>query len=196
MQDLRAGQIVYDFTSDEDTITEASLKHGHVVGVSHKCRVIGCSGQRVRVKWPDDRHTLPCSTSMVYRREPFIVKSFRLIGDSWLIGKHPVIRNLVAVEVTPNTDMTADDWKALAAATPREADGKTPMQMPCNWSVDDVTYCMLDEMGKPFSEVLELVKNRDLMSEILTQFQENLATHDWTYDMEDAIEHCIEEHRS
>lgn len=39
---------------------EGSLE-GVLTGSTHMCRLEGCSGIRISVKWPDGKHTYPCS---------------------------------------------------------------------------------------------------------------------------------------
>jgi len=99
-------------------------------------------------------------------------------------------------DVKSNTDMSMDDWKLLSEAVPKLRPNSQygPIQMPCNWSADDLMNCMVNEMDMSMPDMVALLKDRDLVYAILAQFQENLATHDWTEDMVDAVKHCLEEH--
>lgn len=193
MKDLKEGQTVYAFTDNKENITEACIETGITTGSSFPCALAGCSGRRISVKWEDRKITYPCSKDMFYRSTSFYSTSIRIDADSWLIGTHPL---LDVVEF--NIDITPEHQKELHRVTPKEpfrskdSDGDRPMQMPCNWSVDDVVECMITNMDMSFTEVYELVQDRDLMYEILSQFQENLASHDWTMDMEDSIKQSLE----
>ena len=37
---------------------------GETTGATHHCRMEGCTGRRVTVKWPDGKITHPCSKGM------------------------------------------------------------------------------------------------------------------------------------
>lgn len=191
MTDLKAEQKVYALPGNDV---------GRTTGNSHSCMLEGCSGQRIAVKWEDGSHTYPCSRGMIYRKILFWSSSLKLDADSWVIGIHPSMEN---VEGNPesSTDMTLEHWEELRRVTPKEPfrsldddDGGRPMQMPCNWSVDDVLECMIDEMDMSFAQTHELIQNRDLMYEILSQFQEDLASDgSWMELLKDIIEDKIEE---
>jgi len=56
---FEAGRKVYSRTYDEVGLT---------TGSTHACPMSGCSGLRVAVKWPDGRHTFPCSRGMALRQ--------------------------------------------------------------------------------------------------------------------------------
>lgn len=107
------------------------------------------------------------------------------------------MKDLFADEVY-GTELTLEHRKELDRVSPKEPfrslddDGDRPMQMPYNWSVDDMTGCMIDEMDMPFSQVHQLLQDRDLMYKILTKFQENLVSRDWMEDLEDAIKDQLE----
>lgn len=53
-------QLVYD---------KAGAEAGLVTGSVHRCRMEGCRGNRVSVRWPDGRTTYPCSRGLVYRAD-------------------------------------------------------------------------------------------------------------------------------
>lgn len=38
--------------------------HGTVTGNTERCRLEGCGGYRIRVKWPDGQVTKPCSDGL------------------------------------------------------------------------------------------------------------------------------------
>ena len=37
---------------------------GHTEGKAHRCRLEGCSGMRLHVKWNDEKMTYPCTKGM------------------------------------------------------------------------------------------------------------------------------------
>ena len=41
---------------------------GVATGGQHLCRLHGCTGVRIAVRWPDGRHTFPCSKGIVAKR--------------------------------------------------------------------------------------------------------------------------------
>jgi len=41
---------------------------GIVTGARYPCRLEGCSGMRISVRWPDGKHTFPCSKGIVARK--------------------------------------------------------------------------------------------------------------------------------
>lgn len=109
------------------------------------------------------------------------------------------MKDLFANEVYA-AELTLEHRKELDRVTPKEPfrslddDGDRPMQMPCNWCADDVTGCMLEEMDMPFAQVHRLLQDRDLMYDILSQFQEDLASDGgWMEVLKDIIEDKIEE---
>lgn len=44
-------------------MTAAGTESGVVVG-SRRCQMAGCLGLRLIVRWPDGRHTMPCTKGM------------------------------------------------------------------------------------------------------------------------------------
>lgn len=52
MSDWEEGTVIY---SRDGAIA------GRATGSTHKCRLDGCRGVRVSVKWPDGQNTFPCS---------------------------------------------------------------------------------------------------------------------------------------
>ena len=50
-----------------------AAQDGYATGSTHLCGMEGCTGRRVSVKWPDGRHTFPCSKGL----EPYM--------DGWRI---------------------------------------------------------------------------------------------------------------
>lgn len=42
---------------------------GEANGNTHHCRLHGCNGLRVSVRWPDGSHTFPCSKGMTQKRD-------------------------------------------------------------------------------------------------------------------------------
>lgn len=42
----------------------AGTEFGLTTGSTHHCRMEGCTGRRVTVKWPDGKVTHPCSKGM------------------------------------------------------------------------------------------------------------------------------------
>ncbi len=55
---VKKGQRVY--TADANS-------YGLATGSTHLCRLEGCRGLRVSVRWPDGGHTYPCSAGLVER---------------------------------------------------------------------------------------------------------------------------------
>ncbi|MHA2045438.1 MAG: hypothetical protein ACW99G_11635 [Candidatus Thorarchaeota archaeon] len=240
MENLSAGQLVYDFSNDEEVTDYSDIcaNTGVTNGNSHKCRLAGCSGIRIHVKWKDGKWTYPCSKGMTYRVTPFNVPSvkMKLIGGCWIIGVLPSTHSEglpsngeIRVEVNQNCPICGEDnivdviakteemevwtecehlygvqvegrlskeptaklqfvdWHMVRDATPKESDGE-PLQMPCNWSADDLSGCLIDEMKLPFETVMKLMQDRDFVSASLGQFQENLASNgQWINDMADAV---------
>ena len=41
---------------------------GVTTGAQHKCALSGCTGMRISVRWPDGKHTFPCSKGIVAKR--------------------------------------------------------------------------------------------------------------------------------
>ncbi len=50
--------IIYDSKGEE---------HGTTTGGKYPCRLDGCTGQRIGVRWPDGSITFPCSQGLKYR---------------------------------------------------------------------------------------------------------------------------------
>lgn len=98
-------------------------------------------------------------------------------------------------DVESNTDMTDEHWQAMRKVVAKGDDGEA-VQMPGNWSAEDVMECMTNDLGMPFHKVMLLIRQKDLMLEILEEFHQNLAAHGWSQDMEDAITHVLEEHEA
>jgi len=48
---------------------------GVVTSTSRRCSMEGCNGIRVGVRWPDGKHTFPCTKGMV-----------QVSPDTWRIG--------------------------------------------------------------------------------------------------------------
>ena len=50
-----------------DTIVERApgTMQGVFTGAAYKCRLEGCNGRRLAVKWEDGKHTHPCSRGLV-----------------------------------------------------------------------------------------------------------------------------------
>ena len=42
---------------------------GDLTGASHRCQLDGCTGRRLSVRWPDGRHTFPCTQGMNVRED-------------------------------------------------------------------------------------------------------------------------------
>lgn len=40
---------------------------GHATGSTHPCRLEGCKGVRITVRWPDDKITYPCSKGLEFK---------------------------------------------------------------------------------------------------------------------------------
>jgi len=67
MNDLfEAGTIIWDRT--------CSLQ-GVATGASYPCRLAGCNGIRITVRWPDGKHTHPCSKGIVARDGKWKIRS-------------------------------------------------------------------------------------------------------------------------
>jgi len=50
--------------------SKASKKDGEVgvlTGGCHRCTLEGCTGRRLAVRWPDGKHTFPCTKGMLTR---------------------------------------------------------------------------------------------------------------------------------
>jgi len=48
-----------------DTIISREGEHrGKATGTRFKCRLAGCNGMRITVKWPDGKVTFPCSRGL------------------------------------------------------------------------------------------------------------------------------------
>jgi hypothetical protein len=41
---------------------------GTTTGAQHHCKLHGCTGMRIAVRWPDGKHTFPCSKGIVAKR--------------------------------------------------------------------------------------------------------------------------------
>lgn len=41
---------------------------GVATGSQQTCRLSGCTGLRISVRWPDGKHTFPCSKGIVAKR--------------------------------------------------------------------------------------------------------------------------------
>jgi hypothetical protein len=48
----------------DKVVNRAGTETGRVVGSGRWCRLEGCGGWRVPVRWPDGRLTWPCSKGM------------------------------------------------------------------------------------------------------------------------------------
>lgn len=53
-----------------------SQVHGLLTGTGYRCRLEGCSGMRLGVKWPEGNLTWPCSKGLTQNAD----------GKSWRIG--------------------------------------------------------------------------------------------------------------
>lgn len=42
--------------------------NGVATGATHRCRLEGCTGRRITVRWGDGRITHPCSKAMLFDR--------------------------------------------------------------------------------------------------------------------------------
>ncbi|MBF3053552.1 hypothetical protein HKW90_03945 [Pseudomonas aeruginosa] len=56
----RTQHLVYD---------QAGGEAGMATGAVHRCRMEGCRGERVSVRWPDGHFTYPCSRGLVLRTD-------------------------------------------------------------------------------------------------------------------------------
>lgn len=45
-------------------VARDGLMEGVATGSSYPCRMEGCIGLRISVKWPDGKHTFPCSKGL------------------------------------------------------------------------------------------------------------------------------------
>jgi len=63
------------FGSDHKVYSRDGTDIGLTTGSHHSCRLEGCSGLRISVKWSDGTHTYPCSKGMSYEMD----------DDSWQI---------------------------------------------------------------------------------------------------------------
>lgn len=63
------------------TTKEGDLEAGFTTGSYHNCQMDGCNGVRLSVKWPDGKHTFPCTKGMELRTD--MVKGKKLY--TWLI---------------------------------------------------------------------------------------------------------------
>lgn len=45
-------------------LTRNGKEKGQTTGAAHKCRLDGCSGWRITVRWPDGKLSYPCSRGM------------------------------------------------------------------------------------------------------------------------------------
>jgi len=62
------------FTKGTVILSRGGKLKGVATGSQHKCMLEGCRGVRVAVKWPDGKHTFPCSEGIIAK------------GGKWRIG--------------------------------------------------------------------------------------------------------------
>lgn len=53
----------------EERVISRNGEIGIPTGNTQKCRLEGCRGIRLSVKWPDNRYTYPCTKGMTYNIE-------------------------------------------------------------------------------------------------------------------------------
>lgn len=53
----------------DQVFDQAGTTAGLATGANHACRMDGCSGQRVSVRWPDGALTFPCSRGLIARAD-------------------------------------------------------------------------------------------------------------------------------
>ena len=61
-------------TKGEVIVSRDNKLKGLFTGAHHRCKLDGCNGRRLSVKWEDGTHTFPCSKGLVVR------------GGRWRIG--------------------------------------------------------------------------------------------------------------
>lgn len=50
----------------EEVVSRDRAMTGKATGGTRHCRLEGCTGRRIGVRWPDKHITWPCSKGMVY----------------------------------------------------------------------------------------------------------------------------------
>lgn len=48
----------------QDPVTTRGGETGRATGSTHRCRMHGCNGRRITVRWPDRKITHPCTKGM------------------------------------------------------------------------------------------------------------------------------------
>lgn len=49
-------------------------EEGRLTGASHICRLSGCTGLKLTVKWADGTHTFPCTKGMLYGDGKWVIQ--------------------------------------------------------------------------------------------------------------------------
>ncbi len=62
------------FERDTAILSRDGKLTGITTGSQYLCRLHGCGGMRIAVRWPDGKHTFPCSKGIVAK------------GGKWRIG--------------------------------------------------------------------------------------------------------------
>lgn len=168
---------------------------GKLSGRSHDCQLADCNGLLLSTQWPDGSWTYPCTSGMVLVQRPMrdVEHDAKIEPGMWLIPRTASVAEDLHDALPDLNPPDTAGWIAIHEASPKEADGVTVLQMPCNWSADDMVGCLVSEFGMTANEILAVLSDRDLCIRILAKFQENLATTDWMDDMKYAIEHVMEE---
>ena len=53
------------FTAGTAIYSSDGKLRGVATGSQHRCRLAGCNGLRISVKWPDGKTTFPCSKDII-----------------------------------------------------------------------------------------------------------------------------------